>query len=102
MRKTVSLWLCVLAAVLVMSVAGFAAPTKITFWHIYDGGEVQAWMKDVVRRFNEANPDIQVEELGVNFWDYWTKIATATAAGIAPDVAMNDLGSTMVLWDVCR
>ena len=71
----------------------FSGSTKITFWHIYDGGEVQSWMKDVVRRFNEANPDIIVEDLGVNFWDYWTKIATATAAGIAPDVAMNDLGN---------
>ncbi|KLU39278.1 MAG: hypothetical protein AA931_09250 [Peptococcaceae bacterium 1109] len=93
MRKRVSVWLLAFSAVLVMSMVVSAAPTKITFWHIYDGGEVQSWMKDVVRRFNEANPDIIVEDLGVNFWDYWTKIATATAAGIAPDVAMNDLGN---------
>ena len=84
MRKRVSVWLLAFSAVLVMSMVVSAAPTKITFWHIYDGGEVQSWMKDVVRRFNEANPDIIVEDLGVNFWDYWTKIATATAAGIAP------------------
>lgn len=83
-----------LAALLVTTFAVSAsAQTEITFWHIFDAGASAEFIDQVVQDFNAANPDIQVTHLGTNFWDYWTRLTTATAGGIGPDVAMNDLGN---------
>jgi len=69
------------------------AQTNITFWHIFDSGDALEFIDEVVSDFNAANPDIHVEHLGTNFWDYWTRLTTAMAAGTGPDVALNDLGN---------
>lgn len=69
------------------------AQTNITFWHIFDSGDALEFINEVVADFNAANPDIRVEHLGTNFWDYWTRLTTAMAAGTGPDVALNDLGN---------
>lgn len=69
------------------------AQTNITFWHIFDSGDALEFINEVVADFNAANPDIHVEHLGTNFWDYWTRLTTAMAAGTGPDVALNDLGN---------
>lgn len=83
-----------LAALLVMTSAVTAsAQTEITFWHIFDAGPAAEFIDQVVQDFNAANPDVRVTHLGTNFWDYWTRLTTATAGGIGPDVAMNDLGN---------
>src|SRR5690606_22695277 len=57
------------------------AQTNITFWHIFDSGDALEFINEVVADFNAANPDIHVEHLGTNFWDYWTRLTTAMAAG---------------------
>jgi multiple sugar transport system substrate-binding protein len=80
-------------ALLALGSGASAAPVKVTFWHIFDSGDAQKFITEVVAQFNQAHPDIQVEQLGTNFWDYWTRLTTAQAAGIGPDVAMNDLGN---------
>ncbi len=83
-----------LAALLVSAFAATAtAQTEISFWHIFDAGPAAEFIDQVVQDFNEANPDVHVTHLGTNFWDYWTRLTTATAGGIGPDVAMNDLGN---------
>lgn len=69
------------------------AQTQITFWHVFDAGPAAEFIDGVISDFNAANPDIKVTHLGTNFWDYWTRLTTATAGGIGPDVAMNDLGN---------
>ncbi len=92
--RTVPRHLRILAAALFISVAGTAwAQTQITFWHIFDAGPAAEFIDGVIADFNTANPDIHVTHLGTNFWDYWTRLTTATAGGIGPDVAMNDLGN---------
>jgi multiple sugar transport system substrate-binding protein len=83
----------VAALFVTMSVATAAAQTQITFWHIFDAGPSAEWIDEVIQRFNAANPDIRVTHLGTNFWDYWTRLTTATAGGIGPDVALNDMGN---------
>ncbi|HWG86017.1 MAG TPA: ABC transporter substrate-binding protein [Deinococcales bacterium] len=85
----------VLATTALLAIAGAAqaAPVKVSFWHIFDSGDAQKFINEVISKFNAANPNIQVEGLGTNFWDYWTRLTTAQAAGIGPDVAMNDLGN---------
>lgn len=73
--------------------ASAAAQTEITFWHIFDAGPAAEFIDQVIQDFNDANPDVHVTHLGTNFFDYWTRLTTATAGGIGPDVAMNDLGN---------
>lgn len=67
--------------------------TTVTFWHIYDAGDALDFINEVVDQFNAENPDIIVQHLGTNFWDYWTRLTTAQAAGTGPDIALNDLGN---------
>ena len=95
--RTINRRLRTLGAALAISIAAFAgsasAQTEITFWHIFDAGPAAEFIDGIVADFNAANPDITVTHLGTNFWDYWTRLTTATAGGIGPDVAMNDLGN---------
>ncbi len=69
------------------------AQSTVTFWHIYDSGDALDFINEVVEDFNAENPDIIVNHLGTNFWDYWTRLTTAMAAGTGPDVSLNDLGN---------
>lgn len=63
---------------------------KISFWHIYSDGVMKDLMTELTQDFETKHPNIQVEDLGINFWDYWTKLSTATAGGSGPDLSMND------------
>ena len=65
-------------------------PVKISFWHIYSDGPMKDLMTQLLKKFQDQNPHITVEELGINFWDYWTKLSTAMAGGSGSDLAMND------------
>jgi multiple sugar transport system substrate-binding protein len=51
-------------------------------------------MKDLTDQlladFHAQHPNITVQQLGINFFDYWTKLSTAMAAGSGPDLALND------------
>ncbi len=90
MKKTILKALAVGA----LTLAGTStAQSTVTFWHIFDSGDALEFMNEVVDEFNAQNPDIIVEHLGTNFWDYWTRLTTAMAAGTGPDVALNDLGN---------
>lgn len=63
---------------------------EITFWHIYSDGPLKDMMTELIAEFEEQNPHIVVDELGTNFFDYFTKLSTAMAGGDGPDLAMND------------
>ncbi|MGM0838421.1 MAG: extracellular solute-binding protein [Bacillota bacterium] len=63
---------------------------SISFWHIYSDGPMKEAMTEILDDFEAENPNIKVEELGINFWDYWTKLSTAMAGGSGPDLALND------------
>mgnify|MGYP000921209438 CR=1 FL=1 len=85
--RTINRRLRTLGAALAISIAVFAgsasAQTEITFWHIFDAGPAAEFIDGVINDFNAANPDIKVTHLGTNFWDYWTRLTTATAGGIS-------------------
>src|SRR5690554_4147780 len=89
MKRTLK-GMMIAAALLVGAPA--AAQSTITFWHIYDSGDSLDFINEVVDRFNADNPDVIVQHLGTNFFDYWTRLTTAMAAGTGPDVSLNDLG----------
>lgn len=65
-------------------------PVTISFWHIHSDGEMKDTMTEILREFQALHPEITVNELGINFWDYWTKLSTAMAGGSGPDLALND------------
>lgn len=65
-------------------------PVTISYWHIYTDGPMKDLTDQLLDEFKTANPHITVDQLGVNFFDYWTKLSTAMAAGSGPDLALND------------
>ena len=65
-------------------------PVTISYWHIYTDGPMKELTDRLLADFQSKNPHITVNQLGVNFFDYWTKLSTAMAAGSGPDLALND------------
>ncbi len=65
-------------------------PVTISYWHIYTDGPMKDLTDQLLKDFHDQHPNITVEQLGVNFFDYWTKLSTAMAAGSGPDLALND------------
>lgn len=62
----------------------------ISFWHIFpEGDQTFDLFEEMVAEFNDANPGIKVEHMGISFWDYWTKLTTSVAGGTGPDIALN-------------
>jgi len=72
---------------LILTTASFAAPVVIRFWHCYDAGIAKQTIDQLVADFNKSHEGkIQVEALGISFWDYWDKLRISIAAGQEPDV----------------
>ncbi len=67
-----------------------AEPVKLTFWFNWEGANADV-MKELVDRFNEANPDIVVEPVFQPYADIMTLYQTSIAGGTTPDVAALDL-----------
>lgn len=64
---------------------------EIEFWHMYtDGVMAEEVIPELIAEFEDDNPHVTVNHLGTNFFDYWTKLNTAIAGNVAPDLAMND------------
>jgi|GEM_PF-2335573 len=62
----------------------------IDFWHIYSDGPMAELIPELIEEFEADNQHITVDHLGTNFWDYFTRLNTAVAGGVGPDLAMND------------
>ena len=66
---------------------GTKGKTKITFWTPFSGGDGE-FMTAMIDKFNQENPNIQVEQLGNTSEDYYTKLQTSLASDQAPDLAV--------------
>ncbi|OAA31545.1 hypothetical protein AT15_05580 [Kosmotoga arenicorallina S304] len=104
MKKALAL---MLVFVMLLSTFSLARATKIKFWHMYISGPSKDIMQEIIADFNEAHKGvIEVEDLGISFWDYWDKLRVAMASRQEPDVFLNDLGnvgmraSTGILLDL--
>ncbi|WP_284645717.1 extracellular solute-binding protein [Paenibacillus silviterrae] len=64
-----------------------AAPVQLKYWAPFSGGDGD-FMKEMVTKFNAANPGIQVEILNLKAEEYYTKLQTSIASNQAPDVAI--------------
>lgn len=69
---------------------------EISFWHIHSDGPLKEMMTELVEEFEDEHPNIKVDELGTNFFDYFTKLSTAMAGGSGPDLALNDTSTLPV------
>jgi multiple sugar transport system substrate-binding protein len=87
-------WLAAFAAssVLAFSLgipAASADPVKLTYWSGFTGGDKQAYL-DLIKKFNDTHPDIQVD-YQLQPWDSIAqKLPTAIISGSGPDLATPD------------
>ena len=69
--------------------AAAAAPVKLTYWSGFTGGDKQAY-EDLIKKFNDTHPDIQID-YQLQPWDsIGQKLPTAIASGAGPDLATPD------------
>lgn len=87
-------WLAALAASTILATslgigAAAADPVKLTYWSGFTGGDKQAYL-DLIKKFNDTHPDIQVD-YQLQPWDSIAqKLPTAIASGAGPDLATPD------------
>jgi multiple sugar transport system substrate-binding protein len=67
-----------------------AAPVKLIFWHNWEGTNADV-LTGLVDRFNQQNPDVQVEAVFQPYADIMTLYQTAIAGKTNPDLAALDL-----------
>jgi multiple sugar transport system substrate-binding protein len=76
--------------------SGSGEKVTITYWHIFPEGDAFKPVHDeLVKRFNESQDEIYVEDLGISFFDFLSKMDTAIPAGTGPDVAFMDLTESL-------
>ncbi|MFV0136714.1 ABC transporter substrate-binding protein [Streptomyces sp. HMX87] len=66
---------------------------KIVFWDNNGGVRTDIW-KEIIADFEKANPDIDVEYVGIAATEYQSKVDTAIQAGGLPDV--GGVGAAML------
>lgn len=68
---------------------------NLEFWGIYPEGDPNYdWMLTVIDRFEEENPNVNINYTGISFWDYFTKITTAMTDSTGPDVYIQTIKDT--------
>ena len=90
-RRTALAALAAGTALLLSLNIGVAAadPVKLTYWSGFTGGDKQAYL-DLIKKFNDTHPDIQVD-YQLQPWDSIAqKLPTAIASGAGPDLATPD------------
>lgn len=90
MLRRVVLIICMLSLVAGLALTGYAAPAKkeITLWYIWPDteGNKGIFVKEVVKNFEKAHPNIKVTLNQIENNAYKTKIQVAMAGGSPPDV----------------
>jgi multiple sugar transport system substrate-binding protein len=75
------------AVLLIGSTVCFSAPqkVKITFWDENAGPSRTPYLQELIKKFNQANPNIEVEYVGLPWSSSKQKIDVAIAANNTPD-----------------
>lgn len=70
----------------------------VTFWDENAGDQRTEFYMEIIEKFEEENPDIHIEYLGLSSSDALSKYQTAIAAGETPDVGglNNSWASTVI------
>lgn len=84
-----------------ISIAGAAAPVKLTFWTIQRPNETDALglcLVNQIRAFEKLNPNIKVEYNYTENEAYKTKLQVAMLGGAGPDIFFNWGGETQAIY----
>ena len=87
MRKKIMLAALAASSMLALGAMspGFADPVTLTYWSGFTGGDKQAFL-DLIKKFNDTHPDIQVD-YQLQPWDSIAqKLPTAIISGSGPDL----------------
>lgn len=107
----------VVAALLVTSIGGCrkssddpnAGKTVLRLWAMPNTSRPQGDLEAIVKRFEEANPDLKVTVEILDWASAWTKISNAANSGSGPDVvqlgtswcaSVTDMGALLPLSDL--
>lgn len=71
---------------------------KLVFWSLFSGGD-GAYMDKIIKEYNATNPKKQVQSVMLVWADYYTKLATAVAAGKGPDIGVSHISKLPELVD---
>ncbi|WP_094397819.1 extracellular solute-binding protein [Thermoanaerobacterium thermosaccharolyticum] len=66
--------------------SGTTQKITLTFWNIFTSDPQKTIVKNIVDKWNQENPDVQIEQSITENDAYKTKIKTAIAANEAPDI----------------
>ena len=82
---------CVVVFALIFALNAVSeAQVKITMWSLFSGGEGYI-MTNLLQRFNQEHPDIEIEEQLIEWGQYYNKLLTGLLSGEAPDVGIMHL-----------
>lgn len=71
---------------------------KLVFWSLFSGGDGE-FMDKIIKEYNATNPKKQVQSVMLVWADYYTKLATAVAAGKGPDIGVSHISKLPELVD---
>ena len=77
------------AAVLAAPAIVRAQGRTLAVWHVFNL-ETEAYMREGVRSWNAANPNLRIEERIIPFAQYRTELVRAIATGDTPDLCVID------------
>jgi len=81
------LWVLALSIALVLVFVAFAlAKTEIVLWHMEQPPHRVEQFQKTIDAFNEANPDIRVRQVVLDWMEAYTKVMAAIAARQQPDL----------------
>lgn len=97
MRKTAIVLFIMLFSVLLVTGCGpknTSGKTKVVMWIMPNSQEPGNDLKAILKPFEEAHPDIEVEVTTLDWGSAWQKITTAATSSDVPDICQ--LGTTWV------
>ncbi|WP_119071007.1 ABC transporter substrate-binding protein [Aggregatilinea lenta] len=71
-------------------VASAQDPIKLVFWNYWDGTNGEK-IQELVDRYNEEHPEVEIENVFVGWGELLPKLQLAVAGGDAPDLAAADM-----------
>jgi arabinogalactan oligomer/maltooligosaccharide transport system substrate-binding protein len=86
-KLALALSLLLIATMLLSACGPKAEPAKLTIWHSYHTGEnEEKAINEIIAKYKEANPNVEIEVLSVPFDQLANKWSTEVAAGGGPDM----------------
>jgi raffinose/stachyose/melibiose transport system substrate-binding protein len=87
--------LCLALAAAAAPASVWAAPTKVSFWHIGTNAVDRAYYENLVTAYEKAHPDVKVEITVLENEAFKSKLTTLMQSGNPPDIFHSWGGGTL-------